>query len=141
MDGNVPIDNPSFSKQGQAGTVRLIFSACKAFARRGDQKNCCHEAFRTYVGELLKENNMLGLPLQPLKGNQFNILFSNAGHVYFLRGKTNSMNGLLKSVLKDLETPFFIAGCKALGPVSKFITTPLWRVTESKDIYFNQYGE
>ena len=50
FDGNVPIDNPSFSKQGQAGTVHLIFTACKAFARRGDQKNGCHQVFRTYEG-------------------------------------------------------------------------------------------
>ena len=102
----------------------------------------------SYVGDFLKENNMLGLPLQPLKGNQFNILFSYAGHVYFLREKmteflqkTSSMNGLLKSVLKDLETPFFIAGCKALGLVSKFITTPLWRVIESKDISISMMNE
>ena len=87
FNGNVPIDNPSFSKQGQAGTVRLVFTACKAFAIRGDQKNGCHQAFRTYVGDFLKENNTLGLPLQPFKGNRFNILFSNAGHVYFLREK------------------------------------------------------
>ena len=32
--------------------------------------------------------------------------------------KTKSMNGLLKSVLKDLEVPFFIAGCKALSLIS-----------------------
>ena len=141
FDGNIPIDNPSFAKQGQAGTVRLIFTACKTFARRGDQKNGCHQAFKTFISDFLKEQNMLGLPLQPLKGNRFNILFTNAGHVFFLQDKmteylqkTNSMNGLLKSVLKDLQTPFFIAGCKALGLVSKLITTPLWRVIESKDI-------
>ena len=79
---------------------------------------------------------MLGLPLQPLKGNRFNILFFNA----FLE-KTNSMNGLLKSVLKDLHTPFFIAGYKALGLVSKAITTPLWRVIESKDSSISMMNE
>ena len=55
--------------------------------------------------------------------------------------KTSSMNGLLKSVLKDLETPFFISGCKALGLVSKFITTPLWRIIESKDISISMMNE
>ena len=90
---------------------------------------------KVYVSQFLKDNGMLGLPLQPLRGNEFNILFANAGHVYFLRQKkTNSMNGLVKSVLKDQEVPFFIAGCKALGLISKLITTPLWRVIESKKI-------
>jgi hypothetical protein len=81
------------------------------------------------------------LPLQPLRGNRFNILFSNAGHVYFLRNKmqeflekTSLSNGLLQSVLKDLKTPFFIAGCKALGLISKLITTPLWNVIENKNV-------
>ena len=46
FDGNVSVGNPSFYKKGQAGTVRLIFTACKAFARR-DQKNGCHLASRT----------------------------------------------------------------------------------------------
>ena len=97
-------------------------------------KNGCHQAFKVYVSQFLKDNGILGLPLQPLRGNQFNILFANAGHVYFLRHKmteylkkTNSMNGLLKSVLKDLEVPFFIAGCKAMCLISKLITTPLCR--------------
>ena len=39
------------------------------------------------VSQFLKDNGMLGLPLQPLRGNEFNILFANAGHVYFLRHK------------------------------------------------------
>lgn len=83
----------------------------------------------------------MSLPLQPLRGNRFNILFTNAGHVYFLRhkiiellNKTSNSNGLLQSVLHDLETPFFISGCKALGLISKYITTPLWRVIENKDV-------
>ena len=63
--GNIPIDNPSFAKQGQTGTVRLIFTACKTFAWRRDQKNGCHQAFKTFISDFLKEQNMLGLPLQP----------------------------------------------------------------------------
>lgn len=77
---------------------------------------------------------MLSLPLQPLRGNRFNILFTNADHVYFLKEKmieyltkTSCTNGLLQSVLHDLQTPFFVSGCKALALISKFITTPLWQ--------------
>lgn len=48
--------------------------------------------------------------------------------------KTSCSNGLLQSLLKDLKTPFFIAGCKALGLISKLISTPLWNVIENKQV-------
>ena len=137
----VPIHNPSFKKAGQSGTVRLVLTACKAFAKRGDQKNGCHSNFVTFISQFLKDNEMHGLPLQPLKGNRFNILFTNAGQVYFLRTQMKgylesapALNGLLQSVMFDLNKPFFVAGCKALGLISKFITTPLWNTIENKDI-------
>lgn len=144
FDGTVPIHNSSYTKSNQSGTVRLIMTACKSFARRGDQKSGCHGAFVTFVTDFLKSNKLLGLPLQPLKGNRFNILFSNAGHVYFLRSKmkeylekTSTLNSLLQSVLHDLQVPFFLAGCKALGLVSKLVTTPLWNVIENKNVSIN----
>lgn len=91
---------------------------------------------------------MLGLPLQLLRGSRFNILFSNAGKIFFLKDKmtenldkTSPMNGLPKSILKDLKTPFFITGCKALGLVSKIITTPLWKVIESKNVSISIMNE
>lgn len=148
FDNKVPILNPLFTKSGQSGTVRTILTTCKAFARRGDQKNGCYQSFKTYISDFLKENKLLSLPLQPLRGNRFNILFTNAGHVYFLRAKiieflnkTSNSNGLLQSVLHDLETPFFISGCKALGLISKYITTPLWRVIENKDVSISMMNQ
>ena len=139
-DGEIPIFNKSFEKSGQSGTVRLILTAGKAFARRGDPKSSCHGSFLTYIHEHLKQHKM-SFPLQPLRGNRFNILFTNAGHVFYFNvlmkeflDKTPSSNGLLLSVQKDLSEPFFLAGCKALGLISKYITTPLWRVIECKEI-------
>lgn len=55
FDGNIPIENPLFQKCGQSGTVRLILTACKAFARRGDAKNGCHGQFLTFVFDYLKQ--------------------------------------------------------------------------------------
>ena len=83
FEDNVPILNKAFEKSGQPGTVRLIHTACKAFARRGD-KNGCHTNFMTFVSKFLKDNGISSFPLQPLRGNRFNILFTNAGHVFFL---------------------------------------------------------
>jgi hypothetical protein len=141
FQSDIPIQNKLFLKPGQSGTVRLLFTACKAFARRGDQKNGCHGNFLTFVKPFLIEMGFLSLPLQPLKGNRFNILFVNAGHIFFFKEQlleflknTPNLNSLLQSVLHDLQQDFFIAGLKALGLISKLITTPLWHVIESKDI-------
>ncbi|XP_060570464.1 uncharacterized protein LOC132728810 [Ruditapes philippinarum] len=148
FDNKIPIQNPTFLKSGQSGTTRLILTACKSFARRGDEKNGCYGNFKTYINSFLKENNMQSVPLQPLRGNRFNILFTNAGHVYFLQNemkdfllKTPKSNALLSSVLFDLKEPFFLAGCKALGLISKIITTPLWHVIESKEITMSQMNK
>ena len=35
----------------------------------------------------------------------------------------------------DLGIPFLIAGTKALGLISKFITTPLWVIVEDKKVH------
>jgi hypothetical protein len=141
FDGEVPVENKAFNRPGQAGTVRLLYTACKAFARRGDQKNGCHGTFSTFIKTFLEENHLLSLPIQPFRGNRFNILFVNAGQVYFFRNKMveflqniPSPNNLLKSVLRDLQEDFFIAGLKALGLISKIVTTPLWNILENKDI-------
>ena len=41
----------------------------------------------------------------------------------------------------DLTIPFFVAGTKSLGLISKFITTPLWNIIERKDITVLQANE
>ena len=50
--------------------------------------------------------------------------------VDFLKG-WGLQNQLLKAVQSDLLNEHYIAGCKALGPIDKFITGPLWRLLES----------
>jgi len=43
-------------------------------------------------------------------------------------------NRLLQSILHDLKTPEYLAGVKALGLISKFITCPLWHLLEDKSV-------
>ena len=81
-------------------------------------------------------------PLATFRGNRFNIVFYDAGAFYhialivekFLKDVWQTPNQLLKAVHADLSIPQYIAGCKALGIISKVITAPLWRVMESKDV-------
>lgn len=139
--GNPPVFDKTFSKSDESGCFRLIRSACKAFARRGDEKCGCYGAFRTYMQPFLTENRMMSLPLQPFKGHRFNILFQNAACLYFLHPhmiafleKSDTENKrLLKSVLSDLHVSFYVAGLNALGLISKMVTTPLWNLLENSD--------
>ena len=48
--------------------------------------------------------------------------------------KTYTLNRLTKSVLHDLQVPIYIAGCKALRMVSKFVSTPLWILLEDRSV-------
>ena len=71
--------------------------------------------------------------------HRFNIVFYNAGGVYFLRhhllryleNVCHTCNKLLQAVYKDFKHPLYLIGCRALGIVSKCITAPLWRILES----------
>ena len=141
FSGNTPAADPSMCQVNEPGTVRLVRTACKSFARGADAKSGCHLMFNAYVKPFLRDKNLFSIPLTPFRGNRFNILFTNAGHVYFLAKQmteylsTNATNRLLKSVLHDLKCPELLAGCKALGLISKFITTPLWRVIEDKSLH------
>ena len=124
--------------KSESGIVRLIRTTCKAMGRQGNEQSGVYQPFTTF----LKANNVARNPLAPFRGNQFNILFYDAGVVYFLSPLIRKFlvdvwqtpNKLLRAVLADIEVPEFIAGCKALGLINKTITGPLWRVIESKDL-------
>ena len=138
---NQPIANKSFLKANESGTARLVQTACKTFARGADEKNGIHAPFQAHIRSFLDENKMKSIPLVPYPGNRFNILFENAGNVSFLsphmteflQGYQNNM--LLTAVLKYLNVPEYLAGCKALGLVSKLITVPLWCQIEDCDTH------
>ena len=118
----------------ESGTIRLIRTSCKAFENRGNERSGCSLPFATY----LRKNGINRNPLIHFRGNRFNIVFANAGRVYYLKDKMidflklwGTPNKLLKAVQEDLLNDHYIAGCKALGLIDKLITGPLWRLLES----------
>ena len=127
-------DEQSSSSQ-ESTTVRLVRVACKAFERHGDEKSGHPLKFATF----LRRKGIHKVPLAHFKGNQFNILFHNAGGVYFLRQHITEFlthvwgtsNKLLKAVLSDVGEVLNTSGCKALGLINKLVTTPLWRLLEA----------
>lgn len=124
------------ASDSESGTIRLVRTTCKAFEKRGNEKSGYPLQFNTYLNTHGIERN----PLIHFRGNRFNIIFANGGRVYylhqhivnFLTNVLGTPNRLLKSVLEDVSNDLYVAGCKALGLISKHITAPLWRILESK---------
>ena len=135
FDNKVSTYDSTFQKKGESGVVRLIRTACKAIAFGGDERTGCHSRFVTWIKPWLEEKKVHSLPLTRFSHNRFNILHHNAVIVYHMHEK---MLEFLKDdtsnpwVLHDLQQCFFIAGCKGLWLVCKLVTTPLWRILESK---------
>ena len=74
-------------------------------------------------------------PLARFVGSRFNILFYNAGGVFFLRdfitefydkafGTTNRLH---VAVRENIAVDIYLAACGALGIIDKLVTGPLWR--------------
>ena len=141
FDEKAPILDKRFLKSSESGTLRLVRTASKALARGADEKSGKYMEFKLYLSEFLKEHGFYSLPLQPFRGNRFNILFENAASVFFLSEHMTEFltglqtNNLLKSVLFDLKVPLLLAGTKALGLVSRLITVPLWCLIEDKQMH------
>ena len=54
--------------------------------------------------------------------------------IEFLESVSVDNRRLLKSALFDMKTSFFVTGLKALGLVSKLITSSLWNLLESRAV-------
>ena len=138
---SLPIFDKSFMSGSEPGAVRLVRTASKAAAYGGDEKSGCHGRFVEFMSPTLKSKGYYRLPLEPFRGNRFNVLFKNAVCVYFLAEnlntflETNATNKLLKSVKYDLNIPSYLAGCKALGLMSYLVTMPLWSTIEDGRIH------
>ena len=101
---------------GESGTVRLVCTMCKSFAKGADEKSSCHRHWKTYMRNL----NIRKMLLQSFHGNRFNIIFLLGGCSYHLRQHAlnflekvhGTSNLLLKALLADLKVPVYLAGCR-----------------------------
>ena len=88
----------------------------------------------------------LGVPLKliQMEGNRFNVIFHNGGAVYYHRDhikgfieNKHKQNRLLLAVSEDLQNKVYIAGLRALGIVSKLITSPYFGLVGDKESIFD----
>ena len=132
----------------EPGSVPLVRTCCKAFARGGealarggDEKNGQFCSFNIYIQDTLKRYMFQSIPLERFRGNRFNILFRNAGVVFFLKDKLYSFlelghsNRLLKTVKHVLYIAEYVAGYKALGLISELVTVPLWEMIVKENVH------
>ena len=85
FDEKVPIHDVRFKKASESAVCRLVRRACQDFAwGGGNAKSGCHDRFLVFIADHLHTNGRHSFPLTPYRGNRFNILFHNAGVVYWL---------------------------------------------------------
>ena len=135
---SVPSTGPVLVQKSEPGIIRLIRTACKALSTHGSEQSGVYQPFTAF----LKSNGVCRNPLASFRGNRFNIVFYDAGALFyiaplvqqFFKEVWQTPNQLLKAVLADLSVHEYVAGCKALGIINKAVTGPLWRVLECKEI-------
>ena len=128
----------STTRQSESGIVRLVRTACKALCKHGSEQSGVYQPFTAF----LATNSIKKNPLVSFRGNRFNIVFYDAGALYYISEQVvrffnevwHTPNQLLKAVHSDIRVPELLAGCRALGLINKVITGPLWRVLESDNV-------
>ena len=123
-----------YSKPGESGTVRCIRTVCKAVQDRGCERAGKPVEFRDF----LHNQDINKVPLVPFMGSRFNVVFHNGAGVFFLYkcltqfvGEHKGDNRLFSAIHADLSVVAYVAGCRALGLISKQVTAPLWRFLEA----------
>ena len=127
-------------KNAECGTIRLIRTCSKSFAKGVDERNGVHGGFKTYMKSIGDKVSFIRY-----KHNRFNVFFQLGHTTYhhrnniktFLESIYGCTNRLLSSVLADIKEPLYIAGSRALGLISKLVCGPLWRKIEYSSHVFN----
>ena len=118
-------------QSGEAGTVRLVRTACKTFEKHGSEFGAAVD-FAAFAHDI----GVHDIPLAHFKGNRFNILFYNAAGVFHLSQHMNAFleihatNKLQRAVTDD-TTEVYLDGCRALGLIGKYFTSPFVRFLET----------
>ena len=76
----------STTRQSESGIVHLIRTACKALCKHGSEQSGVYQPFTTF----LATNGIKKNPLVSFRGNRFNIVFYDAGALYYISDHAGS---------------------------------------------------
>ena len=118
----------------ESGTSRLVRTAAKAVHPHGSDEAGIASEFISFL-----KGRGRDLKIVTYRGNRFNILFYDAGVLYYhwddlleLLNDWPNPNRLLLAVKEDMTNDVQKAGVRALGIIDKLITGPFWRLIEKK---------
>ncbi|KAK3106600.1 hypothetical protein FSP39_023288 [Pinctada imbricata] len=120
--------------KSESGTLRLLRTCSKSFARGEDEKSGVFLPWTTFLKEKKEKNR-----ITRFKHNRFNMIFMSSSALFyhhedvseFLDSVHGTTNDLLRAVTLDVKEPLILAGVKVLALLSKFETSPLWRLIET----------
>ena len=118
----------------ESGASRLVRTSAKAVHPHGSDEAGIASDFKSFLKGKSKE-----LEIVSFRGNRFNILFYDAGALYYhwddlyeLLTSWPSPNRLLLAMKEDMDNEVHKAGVRSLGIIDKLITGPFWRLIEKK---------
>ena len=118
----------------ESGASRLVRTAAKAVHPHGSDEAGIASEFISFL-----KGRGRDLKIVTYRGNRFNILFYDAGALYYhwddlleLLNDWPNPNRLLLAVKEDMTNDVQKAGARALGIIDKLITGPFRRLIEKK---------
>ena len=118
----------------ESGASRLVRTAAKAVHPHGSNEAGIASEFISFL-----KGRGRDLKIVTYRRNRFNILFYDAGALYYhwddlleLLNDWPNPNRLLLAVKEDMTNDVQKAGVRALGIIDKLITGPFWRLIEKK---------
>ena len=106
-------------RKSESDIIRLVCTSCKALSKHGSEQSGVYQQFTTF----LSSNNIAKNPPVSFRENHFNIVFYDAGAVYYLSSLIKKFstevwqipNQLLKAILANVQ----VLGAKHLGLLTK----------------------
>ncbi|KAJ8309839.1 hypothetical protein KUTeg_011704 [Tegillarca granosa] len=108
----------------------------RSATKRRDKSGVCYNGKPIY---LFKTKKKITNRILRFKHNRFNLTFQ-LGYNFSVdvHGTIHSLI-LPRAVHLHVKEPLFVAGCRCLGLLSKFISVPLWRLIESTGQMLNTF--
>ena len=76
----IPSSGSVIARKSEPGIIRLIQTACKALSEHGCEQSGVYQPFTAF----LKSNGVCRNPLASFRGNRFNIIFYDAGALFYI---------------------------------------------------------